>query len=207
MALVTSNGSTNIVGRIGDSVYVPYKRGTYVRKAPKTRKEARTPAMLLNQQRFACMHRFCVQFKRSLIPRIWNDAATTCSGYNLFMKANSPAFAKDGSITEPLLLKFSVGELLMSRGLTVQKMAPDSNMIQVAWEKEEHIKGFRLLDELMIISYDGEKFSLLTSTGLLRKNLQGTFELPLLPAQAGYLYLFFRSDDRREFSESRGFKI
>ncbi|MBC8004057.1 MAG: hypothetical protein H7X84_01175 [Verrucomicrobia bacterium] len=207
MALVTSNGSTNIVGKIGEVVYVPYKGGTYVRKAPTTRKGARTPAMLLNQQRFACMHRFCAQFKHTLIPQIWNDAATTNSGYNLFMKANSPAFAKDGSIAEPLLLKFSVGALLLPKEMSAQRTAPESNTIQVSWAKEDHIRGFRLLDELMVISSDGVKFSLLTSTGLLRKDLQGTFELPLLAAQPGYLYLFFRSEDRREFSASRGFKI
>lgn len=207
MAMVLAENTSNVTGRIGEVVYVRYRGGTYIRKAPKKRRDANDPKMLLNQHRFACITKFCVQFKHTLIHQIWNDAATTNSGYNLFMRSNSPAFAKDGSIAEPLLLKFSVGALLIPQGLTVQRMTPESHMIRVEWEKEDAIRGFRLLDELMGISFDGEKFSAMTFTGLLRKDLQGTFELPLLPAQPGYLYLFFRSDDRRDFSESRGFKI
>lgn len=51
MSLVTSIDSSGVIGRISEVVYVPYKGGTYIRKAPKSRKKSRTPAMLSNQQR------------------------------------------------------------------------------------------------------------------------------------------------------------
>ncbi|HLN72556.1 MAG TPA: DUF6266 family protein [Prolixibacteraceae bacterium] len=207
MARLINNGSEQVSGKIMDVVYVRYKGGTYIRRAPRVRKEARTPAMLQNQQRFACIQRFCTQFKDTLIPMIWNDRATKGSGYNLFMKANSPAFARDGSLSDPLLLKFSLGELSLPEALTAQLSAPDAGTIKVSWQKESHMGGLRLNDELMAISYDGENFSGMIPTGLKRKDLQGSFELPVMASGVQYLYLFFSSEDRRSFSESVAFKI
>lgn len=207
MAKVIGTIEAQFSGRVGDKVYYKHQGINCVRKAPAVKKDARTPRQLMNQQRFRVITRFCILFKQTLIPQIWNDAAGIRSGYNLFMKANSPAFAKDGSIAEPMLLKFSVGDLLKPRELTVQRTAPDADSLQVAWQKETHITGTRAIDELMVISYDGEKFSPMTLTGLVRKDLQGSFKLPALPPTAGFVYLFFRSEDRRGFSESMAFKI
>ena len=207
MAQVIAGDPFKITGKIGDRVYVKYKGGIYVRKTPTVRKEARTPAMLLNQQRFACVFRFCSQFKRTIIPMIWNDAAIKGSGYNYFLKSNSPAFARDGSMDDPALLKFSVGGLLMPVNLLAERQAPGSGTILAGWEKKTHLLGICLKDELMMISGDGEQFSALTPTGLKRKDLEGIFELPDSPNPASHLYLFFASEDRRSFSESRCFKI
>lgn len=207
MARLLTNISGHVSGKIMDVVYVRYKGGTYIRKAPQVRKETRTPAMLLNQQRFASMHNFCAQFKFNLIPQIWNDAATTNSGYNLFMKSNSPAFAKDGSIAYSLLLKFSTGKLPMPDHLTAQRMATDSDTITILWEKETHIYGTRQKDDLVVICYDGTEFSSLIATGIRRKDAGGSFNLPLMQEKVQYIYLFFASEDRRSFSDSMSFKI
>lgn len=188
-------------------MYVRYKNGIYVRKAPTVRKGARTPGMLLNQQRFGCITRFSIAFKNSLIPMIWNDAATTGSGYNLFVKENSAAFAKDGNIAYPLLLKFSTGKLSLPGHLTAQRMAPDADTIDVLWEKETHIFGTRQKDDLVAICYDGKEFSSMMATGIRRRDAGGTFNLPLMKQQVQYLYLFFASEDRRSFSESVVFKV
>lgn len=207
MARLLNNNSGSVSGKFIDMVYVRYKGGMYVRKAPTVRKEARTAAMLLNQQRFAAMHHFCAGFKHTLIYIIWNDCATTGSGYNLFMKSNSPAFAKDGSLTDPLSLKFSIGNLPLPGALTAERTAPDTDTIRVSWQKESHIGGSVFNDDLMAISFDGDRFSSMFITGIKRKDLGGRFELPENALRAEYLYLFFASEDRRSFSDSMSFKI
>jgi hypothetical protein len=207
MARVLAGDISKIVGKVGDKVYVKYKNGIYVRKAPTVRKNARTPAMLLNQQRFGCITRYCIQFKNSLISMIWNDAATTGSGYNLFLKENSPAFAKDGSIADPLLLKFSTGKLTMPDHFTAQRLSIDLDIIDVLWEKETHIFGTRQKDDLAFICYDGAAFSSMLGTGIRRRDAGGSFSLPVMKQKVQYIYLFFASEDRRSFSESQGVKI
>lgn len=207
MARLLTNYSGQVSGKFIDMVYVRYKGGMYVRKAPMVRKEARTPAMLRNQQRFAAMHHFCAGLKHTLIYIIWNDRATTGSGYNLFMKSNSPAFAKDGSLLDPLLLKLSMGDLPFPEGLTVERTAPGTDTIRVSWQKESHIGGSMFNDDLMAISYDGDQFSSMFITGIKRKDLGGTFDLPVNALRAEYFYLFFAAEDRRSFSNSISFKI
>lgn len=207
MARVLTGNSQNISGKLEDVVYVRRQGKTYIRKAAKKRRDANDPKMVLNQQRFVLITRFCTRFKRIIIPMIWNDRATAGSGYNLFMKNNTPAFAKDGSINDPLLLKFSIGDLPMPETIVAQRIAPDKDTIRVNWQKESHMGGIRLNDELMAISYDGENFSELMPTGIRRREVEGLFDLPALPFPAQYIYLFFAAEDRRSFSESRAFKI
>ncbi|MGE5395739.1 MAG: hypothetical protein ACM3P1_13435 [Candidatus Saccharibacteria bacterium] len=207
MARVLTENMSAISGRLGEVVYVRYRGGTYIRKAPAKRKDANDPKMMLNQQRFACITRFCVQFKYTLIPMIWNDAATRGSGYNAFLKANGPAFAKDGSLADALFITLSTGHLSIPATLTVQRPMPEANAIQVGWEKETHLSGIRSTDELVALSYDGTRFSPVINTGIKRKDLGGTFELPLMAQKAEYLYLFFAAQDRHHFSVSRAFMI
>lgn len=207
MARVITGDLSIVSGKVGDKVYVKGKWGIYVRKAPTVRSNARTAAMLLNQQRFACISMFCVPFKHSLISMIWNAATTRGSGYNAFLKANSPAFAKDGRLADPLLLKFSKGELALPDALRARRTAPEANIIQIDWQKETHISGLRSGDELMAISYQASGFSPLMATGIQRKDQEGTFVLPAVNQYAQYLFLFFASEDRHCFSDSRGFKI
>lgn len=207
MALVTSNGSNGIVGRIGDVVYVPYKGGTYIRKAPKSGTRVFTRAMLQSQQRFKCMHKFCIQFKHTLIPWIWNDAAERGSGYNFFMKANSPAFARDGSIGDYKLLKLTTGSLPLPFDIRTQREAEEVNFIQVSWKQDLHFSGERLRDELKYIAQNNGVFSEIISTGLARRSCGGTFELPVNFDTATHLYLFFVSNDQRDYSDSCAYAL
>ena len=207
MAHVTSNESIQVSGKILGAVYVNYRGGTYIRKAPATRKEARTPAMLLNQDRFSAITRFCIQFKHTLIRQVWNDVATTCSGYNLFMKANSPAFDREGSLAHPLLLKLSAGKLILPEDISVERTAPGATTIRISWIKEASISGTRAADQLMMITSDGQHFSPMSPTGIKRKDVEGVAELPVMPWAARFVYLFFMADDRRNFSDSRVFAV
>jgi len=202
MARVTSTSDSQLSGKVGDKVYVQRYDMTYVRKVPTIKKNSRTPGQLLNQQRFREINRFYKQFKTTIIPRIWNDAAVNNTGYRLFLNAISPAFAKDGTISDYKLLKLTTGKLLLPLEITAQREAADSPIIRVSWQQDLHLGGERLRDELMVISAADGKFSEMTGTGLIRRTCGGTFELPLNPDPAGYIYLFLASTDRRDYSDS-----
>jgi hypothetical protein len=59
----------------------------------------------------------------------------------------------------------------------------------------------------MVISAADGNYSDITSTGLVRSALTGSFELPALPAAATHIYLFFGSIDHRDYSESVCFEV
>ena len=86
-------------------------------------------------------------------------------------------------------------------------MADESSTIHVSWLKDAHLGGKNLKDELMFISATDGLYSEITATGLLRGNLTGSFELPEIAKTATYIYLFFTSQDRRNYSESICFEI
>ena len=207
MARVLTVNSPDVTGRIGEVVYVRYRGGTYIRKAPKKRSDVNDPKQVQNRQRFISITRFCIQFKHTLIRQVWNDVATTCSGYNLFMKANSPALDREGSLAHPLLLKLSAGKLILPEDISVERTAPGASVIRISWIKEASISGTRAADQLMMITSDGQHFSPMSPTGIKRKDVEGVAELPLMPWAAGFVYLFFMADDRRDFSDSRAWAI
>lgn len=207
MARVTSQSETHLSGKLGDKVYSQYYGKTYVRRVPAVRKDARTPAQLMNQQRFNEINRFCKQFKGSLISRIWQDAAVNTTGYRLFLMANSPAFAKDGTVSDYSMIKLTTGHLPLPLELTLQKEYAGNSAIRVSWKQDFHFSGERLRDELKFIAQSNGVFSEITGTGLIRRSCGGSFELPLQHETATHIYLFFVSNDHRDYSNSCAFSF
>lgn len=82
-----------------------------------------------------------------------------------------------------------------------------SDMITVSWKNDPNLKGKRLMDELMAVSAADGHYSALTSTGLLRSAQNGSFTLPVKPADATHVYLFFASQDGMDYTESVCFEI
>jgi hypothetical protein len=150
---------------------------------------------------------FCKPFREFLIPQIWNDAAIRMSGFALFLKTNMQAFAADGSLIDPKLIRLSTGKLPMVEELKAERSAPGSNTINVSWSKSTVWGGIRSKDELMVVSAGDSKYSEITGTGIIRYALNGSFELPLEPTSATHIYLFFGSKDRRDYSESICFDL
>jgi hypothetical protein len=163
--------------------------------------------MVLNQKRFAQVMRFCGLFKDTLIPQIWNEAAINTSGFRLFQKSNSPAFGKDGSLMDPKLIRLSTGKLTLPQGLQAGKAEVGGSVIEVSWPEDLHMGGIHLKDELMVISAGDGQYSEVKATGILREQLNGSFELPELFAPATHVYLFFESKDRKNYSESICFEV
>ena len=207
MAQVKGGIGSMLSGKVEGFVFVQFNGGAYTRRAPRRKKDSSTPRMLLNQQRFREVNNFCGQFKYSVIPQIWNAAAEKMNGYAFFLKSNMSAFAADGSLGDAKKLKFSTGKLSWPEGFEARRSEVDANTIEVNWEKELHVGGIHLKDELMGISAADGQYSEITATGLFREKLNGSFELPELPTPATHIYLFFGSRDRRDYSESVCFEI
>lgn len=211
MARVTTSDQAALSGRVEGMVYVHLNGQTYIRRAPRYKKESETPGMLQNQKRFKEVNQFCSRFKDSVIPRIWNGADPRISGYSLFLKSNMSAFGPDGSLTDARKIKLSTGNLSFPEGFTARRSATDNHQIEVQWPREMHVGGIHLKEELMAIGALDGQYSDITATGITRNQLNGKFVMPLLsglPAsEILYLYLFFASKDLRDYSESVCFEV
>ncbi len=203
MTLLKQGTGSSLTGMVGPIVIAEWMGQTYMRSAPKRKvKNSWSPQQLLHRKRFKLVNTFCKQFRVFLIPQIWNDTAERMSGYALFLKTNMPAFAADGSLMDPKLIRLSTGKLPLVEELKADRSVPGSNTINVSWSKTSVLGGIRSKDELMVISAGNGKYSEITGTGIIRYALNGSFELPQPPASATHIYLFFGSKDRRDYSES-----
>ena len=193
-----------LTGMVGAVVISQRYGKKYLRTAPVRTKDSWSPAQLLHRQRFSRANSFCKQFKNSLIPQIWKPEAQNMSGYGLMLKTNMPAFGPDGSVTDPKLIQLSIGQLFLPKNLQASREAEGSNTVRVSWQKSSPWGGLSLKDELMVISEADGQYSELKATGLVRGLLGGSFELPSVPQAPSpmHIYLFFASNDRRDYSES-----
>lgn len=222
MARVTTTDRSALSGKVEGLVYVHLNGQTFVRRAPRYKKESSTPGMLQNQQRFKEVNHFCAQFKDSVIPQIWNGADEKMSGYALFLKSNMAAFGPDGTLQDAKKLMLSTGMLSFPQGFEAKRSETDQNRVEVNWPKEMHVGGVHLKDELMAVcSFEGA-YSDMINTGIVRNDLGGTFTLPYfslphaphLPGDTStggqaspMLYLFFASANRRDYSGSACFEV
>jgi len=179
----------------------------YVRAAPDRKKDSWSPQQLLHRQRFSKASYLWQQLKKSSVGPIWNLATEHANGYALFMKANMPAYALDGSIIDPKMIKISTGKLHLPMDLQASREYAGSSVITVSWNNDPNMKGKRLNDELMAVSATDGHYSALTSTGLLRSAQNGSFTLPVKPVDATHIYLFFASQDGMDYTESVCFEI
>ena len=207
MTKVREGLESMLSGKFGNMVFVLRDGKTYMRRAPKRKKDSSTPAMVISQKRFGEIMKFCGLFKSTVIPQIWNGAAVGTSGFRLFQKTNSPAFNPDGSLKDAKLLKLSTGKLTLPQGFTAGKPESEGSIVEVSWQEDQHLGGLHLQDELMAIGAADGQYSDILETGIVRGQLNGSFELPELPTAATHVYLFFGSKNHRDYSESVCFDI
>lgn len=207
MGKVLGSIEAQFSGKVGDKVYYKHRGVACVRKAPAVKRDARTPGQLLNQQRFKQINLFCRQFMATPVLRTWKDAAVNTTGYQLFIKANAPAFNKQGEVQDYKLIHLTTGPLPLPFEMMVQREGLESNTMQVSWKQDFHFSGERLRDELKVIAQYNGVFSAIQPTGLTRRSGGGSFELPVGFEAAGTLYLFFVSTDYRDYSNSCAFVV
>lgn len=207
MARVKKYLGDMVSGKAGNLVFFRLNGETYVRGVQKRESDSWTPAQQLHRKRVAHVSGLWRKIKYSQIPGIWNLGAEKMNGYALFVKANMPAIATDGSLVDARELKLSMGQLLLPQEFKAQRQDPTKPLVRVSWENKSQPKGERLEDELMVISHTGEAFTDVQATGIRRKDREGVFELPAINVPITHVYLFFASRDRKEYSESVCFEV
>ena len=194
-----------VSGKIGNVVFYQLNGESYVRSAPKRKKNSWTEQQKLSRQRISKASGLWRALRSEQFSLIWNRAAVKMNGYAWFMKSNLPALALDGTLIDARLLKVSDGKLPIPQNLKAERMPDDAATVAVSWQNDPHTKGERLNDELMVVSYSDGKFSPIKATGILRSALQGSFTLSVKPLNATHIYLFMASADREEYSGSCAF--
>jgi len=207
MAKMKRNIGELVSGKIGNVVFFELNGESYARAAPVRKKNSWTAEQLLHRQRFALVSNLWKQFKAAKLTPIWTLGAEKMNGYAYFMKANMPAFAMDGSLIDPNMLQLSTGKLHLPLHLKAERTATNSITVTVSWQNDPHLKGVRLQDELMAVSYANGQYSQLKGTGLIRNALHGSFELPETRIPATHIYLFLASADKKDYTGSVCFEV
>lgn len=207
MGRIKNTAEAMISGKVGNLVFVQDHGQTYVRTVPVRKKNSWSPKQKMHRKRFAMVNRFCNHFRKSMISAIWNLASPSNRGYSLFVKANMPAFALDGSLIDPRMLQVSTGNLLLPRQMMAERQGEGSSSIVLSWQNDPNLSAERLSDELMAVVSNGTQYSGAIGTGLSRSAMEGTFELPLKPANGSLVYLFFAAHDGKDYSASISLEV
>ena len=207
MGKIKSSIDAIVSGKVGPVVFYQLRGKSYVRTVQVRKKDSWTPKQKLMRQRFGRVGKLWNQLKSTHVAEIWNLASEEMNGYAYFMKLNLPAFSPEGSLTNPRELQLSTGKLRLPLDLTASRHAAGSSTVEVSWANDPNLKAVRLQDELMMVSYANGIYSVLSPTGLERSAQSGTFTLPVKPASATHVYLFFASKDKLEYTESVCFEL
>ena len=207
MGRIKNSVEAMISGKVGNMVFVQDNGQTYIRTVPVRTKNSWSPKQKMHSKRFAMVNKFCSHFKKSMISAIWNLASPINRGYSLFVKANMPAFALDGTLIDPQMLQVSTGNLLLPRQIIAERQGEGSSSIALNWQNDPNLSVLRLTDELMAVVSNGTQYSAAIATGLSRSAMEGMFELPLKPANVTLVYLFFAAKDGKDYSGSISLEV
>ncbi len=196
----------NIVGGVGNFVFWSYNGNNYVRMAPRKRsKNSWSGKQVENRKRFSALAEFWMQFSGTQVEKIWRVAEEGKRGYNLFLKANSPAFGFDGTLLDRERLHFSAGKLPLPHLLTASRVPGDPDKVEVNWQYDAGAGNAWPDDELMMMVSNDDKFTGPIKTGALRKQELAVIQLPTGIGTINAIYLFFGSEKRKLYSPDMWF--
>jgi len=196
-----------IVGKMGNFVHSGWKGIEVIKMAPVRSKSSWTEKQLMHRKRFKAISEYCNNYRYTLIPQIWDLTAKNMSGRNLFLKANTHAFALDGTLAAVEKLHFSAGELTLPREMTAKRMDSDPSKVEVTWTDDENLYSFSSYDELMMVAGNAEKFTAPIATGVKRKVGSAVIDLPADPENITNIWLFFRDEKKEGYSWDLWFGI
>jgi hypothetical protein len=196
-----------VVGKIGNVVHTEWKGIEVLKTAPHRSKDSWSEKQVMHRQRFKAISEYCNKYKYTLIPQIWNQAAENGHGRNLFVKANSPAFALDGQLAEVDKLHFSAGKLPLPQQLKAERSGTDPSKIEISWTNDEHLSQVYAHDELMMVCAYTDRFTDPIATGVRRKTGSALIDLPANPENITGIWLFFRAYKKDGYSEDQYFGI
>jgi hypothetical protein len=207
MARITGGLGKFVSGKLESVVFVQREGMTYLRKLPEYTKDSWTPRQKLHRERFRQVNAFCRQHQITIIIPIWNLVPGKGSGYSRFLKANMHAFGLDGTLADRAMLRFSDGVLSQPFHLMVEKVQDENNKITVSWDKDSFKSGNHDHDELMLVPAYTEGFGEPVNTGIKRKECSVTIVLPGGPSKVEAVYIFFTSNDHKQYSPDRYFEF
>lgn len=207
MAKLKNSLEATLSGKIGNVVYVQMDGKTYARGVPNRRKDSWSEKQQLHRKRFRAVNDFCHKLLEEPLRKIWNQASPSGRGYALFVKTNMPVFALNGSMTDVGLLQLTAGKLNLPQGLKLQRRTGEDSVVEVSWKNDPRLEGARLNDQLMALSTNGRIFSEILATGIHRNAMKGEFRLPELHFPATHIWLFFSSEDKKDYSASQYFEL
>lgn len=196
-----------VTGKIGNVVYSGWKGIEVVKSAPNRSKNSWSERQILHRKRFKAISEYCNKYRYTLIPQIWNLAAENGHGRNLFVKANTPAFALDGELTAIDKLHFSAGNIPMPQQFKAKRMESDPLKVEVAWTIDENLSPVYLHDELMMVCGYPDHFTDPIATGIIRNAGESLIDLPAEPESISGIWLFFRAYKQDAYSWDQYFGI
>lgn len=209
MARTTGIG-IQLKGKVGNVVFVPYDDETIVRIAPARRRPDQWSKKQQEQrQRFGGVNSFYRSMKKEFVEPIWKLSATPkLTGYNLFMKANLPAFGQKALLADESLLHFSCGPIALPQRLLAERLPEQFTEVMVSWDPYCSTSQERPDDELCFVVTDDPNTARLVASGVSRS--AGSYHLQLTPQQAlgnPLLWLFFRRKDASAWSDDKFFRL
>jgi hypothetical protein len=203
MARIKGN---KMIGKIGNVVHTEWK-GIEVARINAVRSEGSwTKKQKIHRQRFKEINEYAKK-NRALIYTIWNMAAEDEHGYNMFLKANSGAFAQDGTLAFKDKLHFSAGKMPLPYQFTAKRSESDLSKLQVNWADEPYFANLHTRDELMMVCAYPERFTQPIATGVIRKKGAALIDLPAEPETITDIWLFFRDSKGEAYTWDQCFGI
>jgi len=194
-------------GKVGNVVFVNREGSPYIRVVPVYTKGSWTMNQKQHRLRFKKVTEFCRQYRMNIIRPIWNLLPGKASGYGKFLKANMPAFGRDGKLIDKSMLHFSSGVLPLPYHLKAERTEGQNNTIYMTWANDAMLPQQQQYDELLYMAAKGDEFTGPYAAGLKRRDCGGVFDLPDDIENADALYLFFASGDRGSFSPDKYFSL
>jgi hypothetical protein len=189
-----------IVGKMGNVVHSGWKGIEVIKLAPVRSKNSWSERQLMHRKRFKAISEYCNNYRYTLIPQIWDLTAKNMSGRNLFLKANTHAFALDGALAAVEKLHFSAGDLPLPQQITAKRKDDDPYKVEAAWTIDDNLSPVYLDDELMMVAGNTEKFTAPIATGVKRKKGVAVIDLPAEPVNITNIWLFFRAYKKDAYS-------
>ncbi len=209
MARTTGIG-IQLKGKVGNVVFVPYDDETIVRIAPARRRPDQwSEKQKEHRLRFGGVNSFYRSMKKEFVEPIWRLSATPkMTGYNLFVKANLPAFGQQGVLTDESLLHFSCGPIALPQQLLAERLPDQSTDVMVSWDPYCSTSQENPDDELCLVVTNDPNAARLVASGVNRA--ARSYHLQLTPQQAlqhPFLWLFFRRKDASAWSDDKFFRL
>jgi len=202
MAILENGIQGKIRGKIGNNItYV--RRGTNcVKSSAHHFKYRNSDKQKMNAQKLKGIMRVIQSMKTMIIQPSWNKHSMDISGANLFMKINYDAFNEKGLIGDFSKLQLTIGDLTIPENIKIEKR---DNKVLFSWDFDKILSSGMPDDIACIFVLYESDFPQLANYFILgqRRERKAVMDISEFDyTDKLYAYLYFRSYDFKEFSNS-----